>query len=388
MKTYKLYTILLSTLALASCNKEMTKGLEDVDVNVTIGDNVTLDGQIVTVRKGEPVEFTISGAPDFITFYSGELGHQYAYRDRYETDVKDIVSSILSFNIYQDPGSSYFDQSTGRYNNTIDVFYAYTDEANGIEGFPGLAKDNFEADSTLVVDYYKADKWIPVKEHSFYDNLPTTVVEPRTVELDVKDYIGKNLVIAVAYNADERKNPSTQGGDATNQIKYYFDSMCIKNSLRNDTVTTQSAGAFMFTALNFNHEYLYAKSIKDEDTNKNGNDWTSAANYLPDNLAYGTVTANVPGLWNMSSVANGSFFIQGTGSAYDWKTTWLVSDPINILSCEPDQGESIKNLSQDISKYSYTYNKVGTYKATFLITNANYKHEKSNLYEVVLNVIE
>ena len=40
MKTFKLYTILLSALALASCNKNMTKGLEDVDVNVTLGVNM------------------------------------------------------------------------------------------------------------------------------------------------------------------------------------------------------------------------------------------------------------------------------------------------------------------------------------------------------------
>lgn len=388
MKTYKIYTILLSALALTSCNKEMTKGLEDVDVNVTLGDNVTMEGQIVTVKKGEPVQFNISGAPDFVTFYSGELGHQYIYRDRFETDVKDIVSSKFKFNIYSDPNSSFFASNTGRYNNTIDVFYSFTDEATGHEGFPGLSKDNFDADSTLVDDFYINNNWIRIIEHEDYDDLPTTVVEPKKVELDVKDYIGKNLVIAIAYNVDKKDNPSKNGGSATNQIKYYFDSMCIENVLRNDTTTTQYAGGFMFTALNFNHDYLYAKSIKDDDTNPNGNDWTNVTSYLPENLAYGTVTANVPGLWNMSSVANGGFYIQGTGSGYDWKTSWLVSDPINILSCEPDQGESIKNLSQDISTYSYTYNKVGTYRATFLITNTNYKHDKSGLYEVVLNVIE
>ena len=30
---------------------------------------------------------------------------------------------------------------------------------NGVEGFPGLSKDNFDADSTLVVDFWKAGKW-------------------------------------------------------------------------------------------------------------------------------------------------------------------------------------------------------------------------------------
>lgn len=384
MKTYKLYTILLSALALSSCNKEMTKGLEDVSVKVTLGENVTLDGQVVTVRKGQPVEFNFTGEPDFITFYSGELGHQYNYRNRVETDINDIVSSKLKFNIYKD-GTFY---SGDRYNNVIDIFYTYKDETAGVEGFPGLAKDNFYADSTLVDDFFKDNKWIKIHDRSYYDDLKSNVVEAKPIELDVKDYIGKDLVIAIAYNPEQKANPIEKGFSKTNELKYFFDSMCIENVLRNDTTTTQYAGSFMFTALNFNHDYHYAKSIKDENTNTKGNDWTSVSTYLPDDLAYGTVTANVSGLWNMSSVSNGSFSIQGTGSDYDWKSSWLVSDPINILSCQPDQGENIKNLSQDISTYTYTYNKVGTYRATFLITNANYKHDKSGLYEVVLNVIE
>lgn len=383
MKTYKLYTLLLSALALASCNEEMTKGLEDVSVSVTPDENVTIQGQVVTVRKGTPVEFNIAGNPDFVTFYSGELGHQYAYRDRYESVASDVVSSKLKFNIYQE-GTSY---DGDRDNNTIDVFYAVTDEAAGLEGFPGLSKTDFGADSTLVDDFYYGGKWIPVKDHTFYKSLPLNVVDAKSVELDVTSFIGKNLVLAVAYNADKKKNPSENGGMATNQPKYYFDSMCIENLLRNDTTTVQYAGSFMFTALNYNHNNLYAQSIKTE-TNPNGNDWTNVSTYLPDDLAYGTVTANVPGLWNMSSVANGSFFIHSTASDKSWKTAWLVSDPIDILACEPDQGESIKNLSQDVPTYTYTYNKVGTYKATFLITNTNYKHEKSSLYEVVVNVIE
>ena len=153
-------------------------------------------------------------------------------------------------------------------------------------------------------------------------------------------------------------------------------------------MTHQYAGDFMFTALNFNHENIYNQSIVDEESGYKGNDWTSVSSYLPDDLAYGTVTANVPGLWNMNNVANGGFYIHGTGSDYEWKTAWLVSDPINITSCEPDQGVSIKNLSQDISSYTYTYEKVGTYKATFLIHNTNYKHDDGGIYEVTVNVVE
>lgn len=379
MKTSKLYIFLLSALAFTACTKDLTEGLDKVDVNVVASENVTMEGGIVTVRKGTPVEFSIAGEPDFITFFSGEIGHQYIYRQRVETPVSDIVSSKLKFKVYQEGNFS-----ADPYNNTLDVFYAVSDPDNGMEGFPGLSKSNFDADSTLVADF----QWTPMFAKSTFDNLKTNVVDANTLELDVKKYIGKNLVIAIAYNKDEAENPKNDGKTKTNEPKYYFDSMNIENTLRNDTVTHQYAGEFMFTALNFNHENLYNQSIEKEEIEYKGNDWTSVKNYLPNDLAYGTVTANVPGLWNMNNVANGGFYIHGTGSDYEWKTAWLVSDPINITSCEPDQGVSIKNLSQDINSYTYTYKKVGTYKATFLIHNTNYKHEDAGIYEVTVNVVE
>ena len=101
MKTSKLYILLLSTLAFASCTKEMTEGLDEVNVSVVTSETVTAEGSIITVKKGTPVEFSFAGEPDFITFYSGELGHQYIYRQRVENEESDIVSSKLKFNIYK-----------------------------------------------------------------------------------------------------------------------------------------------------------------------------------------------------------------------------------------------------------------------------------------------
>ena len=373
MKTSKLYIILLSALAFTSCSKEMTEGLDEVNVSVVTSENVTANGGIITVKKGTPVEFSIAGEPDFVTFFSGELGHQYIYRQRVETLVSDIVSSKLKFNMYEE-GSYY--TNGAKYNVTMDIYYAYSDPDNGVQGFPGLSKTDFKADSTLVADF----AWKKMFSKEDFHDLKTNVVNAKAFELDVKDYIGKNLVIAIAYNRDEEENPKNTGGEQVNQPKFYFDSMNIENALRNDTVTQQYAGEFMFTALNFNHENLYNQSIPNEEIEYKGNDWTSVSNYLPADLAYGTVTANVSGLWNMNNVANGSFFIHGTAKEYEWKTAWLVSDPINITACKPDQGISVKNLSQDIRSYSYTYENVGTYRATFLITNANYKHDDSQVY--------
>mgnify|MGYP007026340621 CR=1 FL=1 len=52
MKTSKLYILLLSTLAFASCTKEMTEGLDEVNVSVVTSETVTAEGSIITVKKG------------------------------------------------------------------------------------------------------------------------------------------------------------------------------------------------------------------------------------------------------------------------------------------------------------------------------------------------
>lgn len=63
--------ILLTVLAIWSCNK---KEVEPLSFNVAVGSN--------TVTVGDSVRFTFEGNPYFITFYSGESGHKYEYRDR------------------------------------------------------------------------------------------------------------------------------------------------------------------------------------------------------------------------------------------------------------------------------------------------------------------
>lgn len=65
----------LLLLGLASCMEDEAPG---------VGLNVALDKQVYQV--GEPVTFKLNGNPDNIVFYSGEIGHNYAYKDRYRAD--------------------------------------------------------------------------------------------------------------------------------------------------------------------------------------------------------------------------------------------------------------------------------------------------------------
>lgn len=68
---FKYFVIVAATIVLWGCNKKEVSALDfDVTTSKT------------TYKVGDSVVFNFSGNPDFITFYSGESGHQYQYANR------------------------------------------------------------------------------------------------------------------------------------------------------------------------------------------------------------------------------------------------------------------------------------------------------------------
>ena len=82
-------TIAFAGLSLASCDKEL-KEETAMEVGVVTDSNVSFDGKTVTVKKGNPVTFSFDGDPDFISFFSGEIGHEYKHRNRIEMQPEDV----------------------------------------------------------------------------------------------------------------------------------------------------------------------------------------------------------------------------------------------------------------------------------------------------------
>ena len=107
MKTiYKsLMTIAFAGLSLASCDKEL-KEETAMEVGVVTDSNVSFDGKTVTVKKGSPVTFSFDGDPDFISFFSGEIGHEYKHRDRIEMQPEDVEKCEINFSILYDYGNA------------------------------------------------------------------------------------------------------------------------------------------------------------------------------------------------------------------------------------------------------------------------------------------
>jgi hypothetical protein len=73
LKMKKIFLFPVLFLLLLACNK---KEVLAPDFNVTIAQGKT------TFKVGEQIDFTFSGNPNYITFYSGEAGRIYEFRDR------------------------------------------------------------------------------------------------------------------------------------------------------------------------------------------------------------------------------------------------------------------------------------------------------------------
>ena len=343
MKTYKLLLLSLGVFCFTACEKELDRDLTDANVSVATDENVRYEGNILTVKKGTPITFLLHGDPDYVSFFSGELGHQYVYRDRKEYSAEDVE-----------------EQAPNLETTTF---------------FPGMSKTDFEADSILVE---KTTEW---KALISREELPNKVLGSAASALNysrsVKEFIGKKFTLAIVLNKDGKKAsdyPTYSDGTPIPQSTFNFTGMRVETTWRNGRVTTAYASSFGFTPLNMKNKTVF----KDQDEIN-----------MPKDREYGSVSTGVSGMWNLSSIANGGFTVTGAASGFDWKYTWLVSDYLNFLECpEPDLPVKVKDVSLDVDTYSYTYDQVGTYTATFLMNNFSYAHEDSKVCELIINVTE
>jgi hypothetical protein len=65
---------------------------------------------------------------------------------------------------------------------------------------------------------------------------------------------------------------------------------------------------------------------------------------------------------------------------------WVVSKPLTLNKVSPDTGTPLKNMTTFMPSYNYMYDTPGSYKATFVATNANRYDEKSDVLEVPITV--
>lgn len=345
MKLNKLFIALsVASMAFASCENALVQDVE-LDIAIETNDNVQFDGKTITVKQGTPIPFKVGGDPDFLTFFSGEAGKEYRYKDRVTVEEDLIESSRLQFSIVT---------QYGKPENILQVLIS--------DNFPGLATNDFKSDSVLV----EAHEWQTLIPQSELPKASGTL----SYDVDMTPYLGKRIAIALCYKPFD----ITQ-----TQSRFQFNDMAIMNTLKSGVETNLTAESFGFTALNM----YYAHPDVLDATGISGNRRTYIGG-----KPYGTntSTSNVSGLWNLNNLS--AFFIHSSNANTPLIYTWLVSNLIVANACTPDSGTAIKSMHQRLNAYNYTYNTPGTYTATFVATNGNYKQETSVVKEYTVVVTE
>ena len=372
MKIYKLLASAFLIVGFASCQQTLFEDLEGASVNVVADDNVSYDGKVITVKKNCPVTFGLEGEPDVITFFSGELEHQYAYRNRTEIPLEDIVSAELKFKIWAQYGIFRTDPENSC-KNQMDVLFV-TENENGEPVFPGLSRD-FEADSVML------EEQIPWQQLVGRSEMPvksTDAYNAKEITKDLTAYIGKKLTLALVLNRDKKEAPqnSTSPNETILQSTFHFEDMRIETTLKDNRTMVISADAFGLTPVNMKNKTVFADH-KDNEFD------------MPSDMEYGAVKKGVEGYWNLANLSSGNIDISGCPANEMWKYSWLVSDYINWgLISGADTGVKIKEINLPMSDYAYTYSQVGTYRATFVLTNSNYEESQQKLCEFIVNVVE
>ncbi len=362
MKVYKLLTVATSAFIISSC-VELSNPLEDINISVQQDEGVTVENNVITVSRNTPVKFNIAGEPDNITFFSGEKGHNYDFRSRTTIDARQIKSSKLTFQI------STKSSTAAAY---VDLFNMYISES-----FPGLNKDNFEEDCNLLAGFAE---WSDLESQ---DKFPKKAEEETQHEIDMTPYLGSNVTLAIHYHPRAENEDFSKNA----QPRLDFNNFKITNELVDGSETELLSGSMGFTPVNVWSANLENVTIKEDDLKKNTGYYDEQGNLIESALWYGTTTNNISGMWNLKNASStGSFDVHGTGKGEGLRESWLVSDYLVINSCTPDRGVAIKNISNNLSSYEYTYEEVGTYKAVFLMANSNYKEDDSKVVTMIINV--
>ncbi len=205
----KILTILFLSLMIWSCENELTKKVE-FNVSASTDDNLSSSSEI-TVDSGNLVTFNFTGDPDFITFYSGEPGHEYSKKDLL-TIPSDEITSKLKFTA---------EPQWGKIEGTLKVFLSTS--------FQGLRGNDKQKDSVAIL----ANNW---KDISDVCNLPTVNKEAVDVEVPIDEYLGKKLTIAFHYK------PET---NTTTQPTWIISGLNIENTLKSTNGVSKIVAASM-----------------------------------------------------------------------------------------------------------------------------------------------
>lgn len=327
--------MLMAALAVAAC--EHDEIYEEIDFGVTLSSSNTY-------LVGDPVRFDFTGNADYLLFFSGETGHEYRFRDRTEVNPEDIQNCLFTLQLNARSGKP---SMTAYVTNQFHGGLTGTDEAADL----ALIESMLTPEGDL-------EGWTKLELNDPTENTVWT-----TTQLDVTD-LADNFAVALHWST---------GSFETTQRNYWVSS----------NVEVQFAG---YDPVKIHSQQLnYIPFAMNEE--KAGERYIlTTENSVPYSMRY---TGN-------SGLLTTEFVLTGC-KAYDPANAstlpyaidcWVVSTPTALNLIEPDTGVSIKNLSQTLDHYDYTFLEPGTYTVTFVATAGNYIDQSRDIKEFTITIID
>ena len=318
------YIALAVLLPVTGCEQ---KGMySDVDFNVTLDASNTY-------YAGDPVVFNFSGNPDNLVFYSGEMGADYQYHDRYQVAEEDVESIALDLSVQHRFGNP---------DPALDIYYT--------NDFAGLAGNDAQADKALLQEMFDGGMqgWTKV----IYNDAGAKQDFWEPVTADLTDCIS-NLCIAFHWHPD-----ADEDGE---KVDTYF-----VNGELTVNVKGMEPARYDIETLMGTTTVMMSDQIEDPYHRENKNGW----------IRFGLSNAAI-------SFAGGNY--KEIGHSCE---AWLVSTPRAFNSAEPDTGVAIKNVQNYLPNYSYVYEEPGTYIATFVGTNSNYMGSSEEVRQIQVTILD
>ena len=342
---FKYYIVLLALIAVVSCQKKLI--VKDApDFSVSIVDSVT------TFKAGTPVTFDIQGSADIISFYSGEIFHDYAFKDGRLVNVsgKGLTLSFKSGIAKLTPPGTQTDQ------------------------FSILVSTDFTGDYSDLAKV-KAATWTDITDSFTLGNSPTLAAS-NTADLSSYVVPGKPIYFALKYIT----RPQATNGLANQWLIESF-TLNSKDTLSNGAAINIADQIHTgFRIVDENPVNAPARSqVTTTRVTLYGNVYKQASDpifdpnnpifdpenpiYNPDSAAY--VAGAVPP----------KFVAFDPASPYNdpQSENWAVSAPISVdtVNLGSDWAVAVRSsiYTAKPTEYKYTYKLPGTYKAYFVASN-------------------
>lgn len=316
----------------------MAAGCEQPNIYAEIDYNVTL-APSNTYVAGEPVVFNITGNPDNLLFYSGEPGHRYEYRDRYQTTADHANAMRLELSIQHRQGNS----------EALEIYYS--DSFEELSGNP-------ETDRTRLEEMYAGgmEGWTEIefddpggKKDVYFD-----------VDRELPKELASNFCLAFYWCPPEPED--VVDGENITYPHTYMDTYYVNGTLYVDIDGVE---------MSYKLQDIMGQTFQTDPR--------------VDQPYVNTVNQN--GRIRLNAQQDIVF----SGAYYDaiqhYCTGWAFSAPRAFLSIDPDEGIVVKNLQNYLDTYEYTFEEPGTYTVTFVGTNVNYQGSSSQVKELTVTVV-